>query len=49
MIYSVVLTNPCNMRSHKLKALSIVHSTCLKISLKRVVQAGPKDVNGIII
>ena len=35
-------TNSNNTRSLKLKALSVVHSTCLKISLKMALQIGPK-------
>jgi len=42
-------TNSCNTRFRKLKALSIVHSTCLKISLKMAPQIGPKHVAVIII
>ena len=36
-------------RSRKLKALSITYSKYLKISLKMVLQIGPKHVAGIII
>ena len=49
IIYSTILTNSCNTRSRKLKALSTVHSTCLKISLKIALQIGPKHVAVIII
>jgi len=31
---TIILTNSCNTRSRKLKALSTVHSICSKISLK---------------
>jgi len=39
---AVILTNSCNTRSRKLKALSIVHSTYSKISLKMALQLGRK-------
>ena len=48
-VYSIILTNSCNKRSRNLKALSIVHSNCLKISLKMALQIGPKNIAGIII
>jgi len=37
---TIILTNSCNTRSRKLKALSIVHSTSSKISLKMALQLG---------
>jgi hypothetical protein len=46
IIYIIILTNSCNCL--KLKALSIVHSTCLKVSLKMALQIGPKHVVEII-
>jgi hypothetical protein len=48
-MHSIILTNSCNTRSSKLKALSIVHANCLKISLKMTLQIGPKHVAGSII
>jgi len=36
------IDNAFNLRAHKLKALSIVHSTYSKISLKMVLQIGQK-------
>ena len=36
-------------RCVELKGLSIVHSTCLRTSLKMVLQIGPKHVAAIII
>jgi hypothetical protein len=37
---NIILTNSCNRRSRKLKASSIVHSTCLKISFKMALKLG---------
>jgi len=36
----IILTNYCNMRPCRLKALSIVHSTYSKIRLKMALQFG---------
>jgi len=41
IMFSIYIsTNSCNMRSHILKALSIVQSTCSKIRLKMALHLG---------